>query len=331
MLNKLQQKARRSKSLLIAFTIYKNWRMRSRFNRGQIQTGHGSSHAAKTLSSSLAYINEQFNDYMKYGSVAAADLEGKRILEIGFGDNLGVALKFLAAGAKQVVGIDKFYSARDEKYERDVYRALRDTLNDEERKRFDAAVNLNNGIALNEASLKRIYGVDLEQGIDELSDLQQPFDLVISRAVIEEIYQPDKLFEALDRVLASGGMTLHKIDLSDYGMFRENGMHPLTFLTIPDFVYRLMGSDSGIPNRKRIGYYREQLKKLGYRSKFFITSILGVGTLEPHKESVVADVDYSRLTLDLITQIRPALDEQFRHFSDEELMIEGVFVVAKKA
>jgi hypothetical protein len=175
-----------------------------------------------------------------------------------------------------------------------------------------------------------INGVELERGVQDLADLQRPFDLVISRAVIEEIYQPDDLFIAIDRVLAPGGQMLHKIDLSDYGMFREVDMHPLTFLTISDRVYRMMASDSGIPNRKRIGYYRDQLERLGYESRFFITSILGKGTLEPHKEALTLNEDYSGSTLDLISQIRPALDDSFRTLPEEELMIEGIFLVAQK-
>ena len=330
MLHTLKRTARRSKSLLIAFTIYKNWRTRRRFSRGDIESFHGSSHSGKTVRESLAYIETQFSDYLKYGSLSADSLNGKRILELGFGDNLGVALKFLAAGAEQVVCIDKFYSARESSHEREIYKALRETLTGDSRRLFDDAISLEQGFTLNPARLVCMNGVELERGVQNLADLQRPFDLVISRAVIEEIYQPDELFKALDTVLVEGGYMLHKIDLSDYGMFRENDMHPLTFLTISDRVYRMMASDSGIPNRKRIGYYRDQLDRLGYKSTFFITSILGKGTLEPHKEMVTINGDYSAATLDLIRQIRPALDDSFRNLPDEELMIEGIFLVAQK-
>ena len=44
-----------------------------------------------------------------------------------------------------------------------------------------------------------------------------------------------------------------------HGMFSSSGMHPLTFLTIPDSVYRLMTIDSGKPNRKLINYYRQKM------------------------------------------------------------------------
>jgi len=316
--------------MLIAFTILKNWRTRQRLERGDIESLHGSSHSGRTIKTSIDYIEEQFADYLKYGELSGDWLKGKRILELGFGDNLGIALKFLSAGADQVVGIDKFYSARDSGYERQVYLALRETLNDDERLAFDQAVTLADKIVLNPERLRSINGVALEQGLHHVAELKRPFDLVISRAVIEEIYQPDELFVAMDQVLAPGGYMLHKIDLTDYGMFRENGMHPLTFLTISDRVYRLMASDSGIPNRKRIGYYRDQVSRLGYAAKFFITSVLGQGTLEPHKETIRVSEDYSGSTLELINQIRPTLGNSFKRLSDDELMVEGIFLVAQK-
>ncbi|MEP6741286.1 MAG: hypothetical protein ABJB61_02215 [bacterium] len=102
--------------------------------------------------------------------------------------------------------------------------------------------------------------------------------------MIEEIYKPDGVFLAADKLLAPGGLMLHKIDLSDYGMFSDIGMHPLTFLPIPEGFYRLMASDSGLPNRKRVGYYRERMARLGYDAKFLVSGILGAG-VEPHKRS----------------------------------------------
>jgi len=329
-LGTLKRKARRSKSLLIAFMIYKNWRTRRRFRRGAIESFHGSTHTNKRLDESLAYIDEQFYDYLRYGSIQISELRGKRILELGFGDNVGVALMFLASGAEQVVCIDKFYSARNESYECAIYTALRQRLNETEKESFDDAISLEAGITLNDARLKRINGIDLETAVHDLTALKGGFDLVVSRAVIEEIYQPERLFRAIDKVLKPGGRMLHKIDLSDYGMFGENGMHPLTFLTISEACYRLMASDSGIPNRRRMGYYQQQVKELKYSGRLFITSILGQGTIEPHKEIVKENEDYSKVTLDLIHQIRPKLDESFSALPDEELMVEGIFLIAQK-
>ena len=102
--------------------------------------------------------------------------------------------------------------------------------------------------------------------------------------MLEEIYDPDPVFAAMNRLLAQGGSLVHVIDLGDYGMFRNQGMHPLTFLTISEPIYKRMASDSGLPNRKRFGYYVEKMKEFGYESKFFVTSVIPKGRLEPAAE-----------------------------------------------
>ncbi|MGI8731735.1 MAG: hypothetical protein ACR2LM_00335 [Pyrinomonadaceae bacterium] len=46
-----------------------------------------------------------------------------KVFELGFGDNVGVALKFIAAGATKVVCLDKFYSKRNLEQQRKIYLA----------------------------------------------------------------------------------------------------------------------------------------------------------------------------------------------------------------
>src|SRR5437867_2359472 len=112
---RLKQWAKRSKTFLILYMIYDNWRRKRQFKSGNIV---GSSGAIETeVSDSLDYINRTFDDYLKYSGLSTRSFQDKRVLEVGPGDNLGVALKFLAAGAGQVVCIDKFFSKCDPKYE----------------------------------------------------------------------------------------------------------------------------------------------------------------------------------------------------------------------
>ncbi|GAG61874.1 unnamed protein product, partial [marine sediment metagenome] len=56
-----------------------------------------------TLNESVNYINRVFEDYIKYSSQDIDKFINKRILEIGPGDNLSIALKFLAIGAAKLV------------------------------------------------------------------------------------------------------------------------------------------------------------------------------------------------------------------------------------
>jgi hypothetical protein len=122
----------------------------------------------------------------------------------------------------------------------------------------------------------------------------------------------------------------HKIDFSDENMFSSRGMHPLTFLTIPERIYRLMAKDSGKPNRKLIGDYREQMQRLGYESKIFATAVLGRGPLNPYKEHLEKGVDYTDATVSLINQIRPNLALPYSGLPDPELAVTGAFLVTRK-
>jgi len=321
--------ARRSKSAIIVFKIWQNWRLRRRFASGSIETEHGSSLRRKTLQQSIDYIDEQFEDYLKYGQLSSQDLSGKRILELGFGDNVGVALRFLASGASQVVCIDKFYSDRHVSRERELYAALRDRMSAEERERLNNVVEIGADLKFNEDRLRRINGLDLAQGSGMLVERGEVFDVVISRAVIEEIYEPQQIFAVLDQLLAPNGLMLHKIDMTDYGIFSDGGMHPLTFLTIPSSVYKLMATDSGIPNRKLIGDYRRITRDLRHDSKFFITSLVGYGPLVPHKELHELDNESFQSAESKILEIRSKLLPPYRDLPNDELMISGVFLISR--
>lgn len=316
--------ARRSKSVIIAYKLFDNRRLKKRIESGDIETIHGSTHLNRSIAASLAYIEKQFADYIKY---AGLSLQGKRILELGPGDNLGVALKFLAAGAASVVCLDRFYSKRDTEHEREIYKALRERLSFEEQSRFDQAVTLSDTVQFNPERLQSVYGVSLEGFAEKLANDHEKFDLILSCAVLEEIYDPDPVFAAMDRLLAPGGNLVHVIDLGDYGMFRSQGMHPLTFLTISESIYKRMASDSGLPNRKRLRYYVEKMKELGYQSKFFVTSVLPKGRLEPAAEYAPGRFNHDS---NLVAEIRNKLAGDFKNLDEEQLLIDGVLMVATK-
>jgi len=331
----IKRLAKKSKSLIIAAKIYDNWRMKRRFQSGNTESLHGATHSLffKDISESLDYINVQFDDYLKYSGLTLDQLKGMRVFELGFGDNVGVALKFLALGAQRAVCLDKYYSKRDLEHQRKIYQALRETLNNEQKKRFDEAVNLSTGIDLNSEKVLCIYGTDVENA-DQLFSME-PFDLAVSRGAIQDIYEPAAALAAMDRILKPGGYQLHKIDLSDQGMFRDNDMNPLTYLTISEPVYKLMAIDSGKPNRKLMSHYRQVMSELGYKAKFLVTGIIGVGVcgkgdLHPHKEKIELNVDYPESTLQMVRDIRPNLIPEFKKLPDEELIVDGIFIIARK-
>ena len=120
---------------------------------------------------------------------------------------------------------------------------------------------------------------------------------------------------------------VHVIDLGDYGMFRQQRMHPLTFLTISEPIYKRMASDSGLPNRKRLGYYVQKMKELGYQSKFFVTSVLPNGRLEPAPEYVPGKFKHES---GLVAKIRSKLANDFKNLDEDQLLIDGMLLVGRK-
>jgi glycosyltransferase involved in cell wall biosynthesis/SAM-dependent methyltransferase len=328
MLRRFRQFAKRSKTAVILYNVLSNWSVKRRFISGDIESTSGSTHTKFLLAESLEYISKVFDDYLIYSGASIQALQDKRVLEIGPGDNFGVAIKFLLAGAKQVVCLDKFFSRQDGKKQSKIYQALREQLDDDEKHIFDEVVRLDEGTVGDSEKLLCMYGTGIEEAGEVVE--AESFDLIVSRVVLQDVPEPDLAFSVMDRLLRPGGYLIHKIDFRDHGMFGARH-HPLTFLTIPNWIYRLMTYDSGKANRRLIGYYRRKTHELGYDTKLLITHLVGSQReILPHKETITWGVDHSDSTLSLLSEIRPRLQAEFREMPDEDLMVSGVFLVASK-
>jgi SAM-dependent methyltransferase len=317
----------RARARIIVENILHNMAARARFLLGRVESDIGATHALLSTGESVRYVNRVFADYLAYAGLQPSDLQGKRILEVGPGDNLGVALRLYAAGATQVVCVDKFYSRRDHRQQCDIYASLRTGLSDEERARFDEAISPAGSI--NERAIHYLYGVAAEHVNQHFE--RGSFDVIVSRAVLWEIHAIDDALRALDRVLRPGGLMIHKIACLDW-MFRQNGYHPLEFLTLSDAIYSLVAQDSGKSNRRTIDYYRRAFEELGYRPTIHITRVVGGEGEEfpPGTTRLESGVHYTEHTLQLLRSIRPRLQSRFRELADADLMVEDMFVVAEK-
>jgi SAM-dependent methyltransferase len=330
----LRSLVKRSKWSLIGYTILHSTWQRARFASGHIDSITAFQFGAVPVAEAVRRIERNYHDYFRYGHLSIEDIRNKVILEGGPGDSIGVPLLLLAAGAARVATIDKFKANVDPEHNRSIYQTLRESLPEQERRRFDSVVTLNSEMTADERYLKSIYGTGLEES-DKVFEANS-FDLIISRGVIQEIFDTDKVFASMDRVLRPGGKMIHKIDLRDYGLFSSNGHHPLEFLTIPDAVYSLMAKQSNRPSRKTVDYYRKKMAELGYEAGYYVTTITRPGYIKPppelipHQRTLERGRDYTEETLRLVHSIRPRLAKQFRHLSDEDLMTAGIFLVAKK-
>jgi hypothetical protein len=137
----------------------------------------------------------------------------------------------------------------------------------------------------------------------------------------------------MDRLLAPGGLMIHQIaPCHDYGLFTQYGYHPLEYLTIPDWLYGMMARDSGKPNRRLVDAYRAAVTALGFTVRLHITGVVGsdATAFPPNTLQLEAGKHYSEETARRIREIQPRLQAWCRQATDEELMIGGAFLVARK-
>jgi hypothetical protein len=320
--------AKRNKWFLISTNIYQDLLRRTSLRSDQIG-GPPAERAVSEVPAYLSRVDDTFDMYLRHLELSQAAIDGKRVLEIGPGDNLGVALRFIAAGASQVVALDKFAPLQTTAFHRALYRTIRDRATEEERRRIDEAIDLSKGVVVKPQRLEYVYGRGIEEAGDVFGD--RKFDFIVSSAVLEEVYQIDEAFAGLDKVFVPGGYQVHIIDLRDYGVFTKHGFHPLEFLTVPDFFYRFMVESSGQPNRRLVDYYRNKMSALGYRSKIYTTWVLGnPAVLSPPRSSLTPGTDYGQDAVAQVQAIRPRLLERYRNLPDEDLIVQAILLVAHR-
>lgn len=309
-------------------------RWRSRF--GLIQTTAGAMDQREAIAQSVAYIERVFADYCRYGKLDEPWFQGKSVLELGPGDNLGVALLFVAAGAREAVCLDQFYCMRDAERERQIYLELRRRLPEARRERFDQAVNLEKGVVFDSKRIRSIYGTGAQQATDRLAG--QQFDVIISRSVLEEVDGVGSAFRIMDGLLAPGGWMIHQIDMTDYGMFSGRGFHPLEFLTVPSSIYRLMTRGCSKPNRYLTDFYRDQVSSLGYEAQLIRTHVVAVEgylgapveDIAPPVTELIPGVHYQPGHQEMVRRIRPRLQPEYRDLTEQDLLTAAMFLVARK-
>ena len=142
--NFIERLERKMKLVRILYYIKNDFIMRMKFQMGDLSTKSGTFTSKFSFEETLNYINSLSLNYLEYAGIEKEDIRGKTILEIGPGDNLGVAIMFLLYGAKKVVCIDKFHPIRNKNSQIQIYYALRENLDSEQTNVFDEIVKLDN-------------------------------------------------------------------------------------------------------------------------------------------------------------------------------------------
>jgi SAM-dependent methyltransferase len=277
----------------------------------------------------VAYSRRAFEAFAGWMGLEPRGIAGRRVLELGPGEELSLALRFLAAGAAGVSCIDRFRFDVDPVWEGEVYRLLLEDLDAEGRARLAGVLTPDGLLDESNDRLDVVRGVGIEGGAQRPRSPR--FDLIVSLAVLEHVYDLAQALRMMDALLAPGGVMLHQVDLRDHGMFSGGGRHPLEFLTVRDPLYRLMTSHTGAPNRERIGTYRELLRGLGHEAKIEVMNVGGSREdLTPSTEQLVVGRDLDPELAESIERLRPRLAPAFAGLPVEELAATGITIRSRK-
>lgn len=165
------------------------------------------------------------------------DIKGKAGLEIGPGDNLGLADCFLANGAQSVHAVEQFAVVQ---WSEELHCVIHSSYG-----------------GGNPTAKPDFRVCKFEQS--SFHDL----DFIYSVDVMEHVFDVRQIFREAHRCLKPGGMFVNAIDFSGHNAFNLK-FAPLNFLACNDWLYSLMHSNIVTSNRCRPGQVLEALKQEGF-------------------------------------------------------------------
>jgi SAM-dependent methyltransferase len=305
------------------------------YAKGQVLTrlklrGHlsGSTGLSMSVEDAADYARRVVADYITYGAGGDTQrLIGKDVLEVGPGDNLGVAFLLLAKGARTVTCVDGFAPNFDADHNARIYAAIYNALSVEEQQ------NVHDVIALHSDGTATVGGVRLvcryEVPMDAITSPlpSQSYDIVISRAVLEHLGDLQSGWKNMVQCLRPDGEMWHKVDFRCHNLFGQ--IHPLYFLTVPDAIFTPISRPDPTLNRLRSPTYRELAAEYFQESRSYITHIVGEKEFAPHVDVLIRGTHYGQRHLEILQAIRPRLLKRFSTYSDEDLLVTGVFLTLR--
>lgn len=297
-----------------------------RLAQGKIETITGSKHQSLDLEQSIQYIEEVFTDYKRYGGI---DKFHGVAAEIGPGDNAGVALLMRQDGCDRVDLIDRYYSSRNEEQQAKIYAALAEKYG------LDA---LKTGLQWDEKLLSGIdwkIGYSAEDYFQKLAQERgETYDFIVSRSVLEHLYNPISAMRYMVDCLKPGGRMYHKIDFRDHGMYSLKH-HELTFLEVPSWLYPSLVRNSGRPNRILVHNYRTLLEEMKDKNLIrdyllLVTQLVSAKAVVPHVKFDAIEEQQRSQAVDFVEKYRKNFASEFKNVDSRDLSLSGTFLIIEK-
>lgn len=184
-------------------------------------------------------------------------VRGCRVLEFGPGDHLASGLCFLAAGAKSYTAVEPFPGDYRSDRSRAWYSAVRAAWHE----RFPG---LEWPAGLSADSFPDTPGVTIVPSPLESARNLGSYEIVCSHFAGQHVKDIDLLARATFEHLHAEGVAVHKVGMGPQDCWRHY-RDPLVFLRFSDPVWRLMGSNRAIPNRRRHHEFMNAFREAGLR------------------------------------------------------------------
>lgn len=205
-------------------------------------------------------------------------LKEKIILEIGPGQDFGIAFVLMGFGTRKIILVDKFLTEWDNHFHAEYYRELLKRA-EQQYPEIDFSdlkkVIKNNNHISDKLEL-------LITGLEDVSAVPaDSVDISFSNACFEHLLNTPSAIKELSRITKKGGLGFHQIDFRDH----RNYEAPLAFLTMSDWLWSkiLPLSEAHFGNRVRYTEFARFFEGFGFKQRFLA--------------DIFADDDYIRKAL----------------------------------
>ena len=203
-------------------------------------------------------IVEQWLDFLRKYSENSS-IEGKTVLELGPGADLGVGIILLMKNVKKynAIDINNLVKSVPDKFYEILFDYIRNTNNNNEIIKFLRSQLQLTRLGKNDR-LNYIYDKNFDLSILKNEDI----DFVFSQAAFEHFDDVEKTISQLSEIVKPGTILISEIDLKTHTRWIRDA-DPLNIYRYSDFIYNLF-KFSGSPNRIRPYEYETILKKNGW-------------------------------------------------------------------
>ncbi len=211
----------------------------------------------------IEYDFNVVNGWLRLLGEYTGDKEGfkkKRVLELGPGADLGVAILILLEGAEKYNSLDRNELIKfvPEHFYETLFSQIKSKFNTDASELEALRAQLRLTLQGNNDRINYICRDDFDSMVFD----EERIDIVVSQAAFEHFDDMGRTFSQLSKVVTKGCVLISIVDLKTHSRWIRD-VDPLNIYRYDNFIYKLLRCP-GIPNRLRPFQYKALLEKHGW-------------------------------------------------------------------